>query len=860
MVARGGSQLSSSISIQEKGSRNKRKFRADPPLIDPKNVSTILNECHTYEFPVERSQNKLNIQQNSICDMCRFNRDQHDASKSDLRSQFAQDSFNSGCDQPKEELERDEFQDVDWSDLTENQLEELVLSNLDMIFKGAIKKITSYGYSEVVATKAILRSGLCYGCKDTVSNIADNTLAFLSNGKVIDTSRDYFFDDLQQLERYVLAEMVCLLREVRPFFTTGDAMWCLLICDMNVSHACAMDGGDPPSSLKNAETKGTSFSAVPQPKPGAGNPILSMPKLNLTGPKKLNSQFPHAHSSLSEMPAVPSCGNPVVFDGLSTEKESLISSTSSAGAAHVSAAVPTMLQPFAPEMKFSSGRKCQTSSSKRQLTLRQKTVHLEKHYRACGAKASFRTGKLSNLGGLVFDKKCKPLLDSTSSNLKNVSLGLSRAFGADVSQANGKTNLSNNAGSNPDLGLIQKTCNGLPELPAANIELSLSLPLKGNVASGPCCSVDTTSCSNNRILPDKILGQLISHDKKDELLLKLVPCLQALQSQIQGWTEWAQEKVMQAAHRLSKDRVELKTLKKEKEEVARINKEKEALEDNTMKKLMEMENALSKASGQVDRANAAVRRLEMENSELKQEMEAAKSQATESAANCQEVSSREKKTLKKFESWEWQKAMIQEELATEKQRLSQLQQHLEQARLLQEQLEAKWRQEEEKKKGALSQSNSERSEREWIEASAKLEEDTIRLKAENDLQRYQDEMQRLENEISQLRGTPKIAKLQWGTDGTYAFHLGRSTNSLKEIHMHNLSQAMFFHNSGVRDVQRERECVMCLTEEMTIVFLPCAHQVVCIQCNDLHEKQGMKDCPSCRAPIQRRVRVRFAHS
>ncbi|MCI81642.1 E3 ubiquitin-protein ligase RF298-like, partial [Trifolium medium] len=41
---------------------------------------------------------------------------------------------------PKEELEVVESHGADWSDHTETQLEELVLSNLQTIFKSAIKK------------------------------------------------------------------------------------------------------------------------------------------------------------------------------------------------------------------------------------------------------------------------------------------------------------------------------------------------------------------------------------------------------------------------------------------------------------------------------------------------------------------------------------------------------------------------------------------------------------------------------------------------------------------------------------------------------------------------------------------------
>lgn len=106
-----------------------------------------------------------------------------------------------------------------------------------------------------------------------------------------------------------------------------------------------------------------------------------------------------------------------------------------------------------------------------------------------------------------------------------------------------------------------------------------------------------------------------------------------------------------------------------------------------MKKLAEMENALGKAGGQVERANSAVRRLEVENAMLRQEMEAAKLRAAESAANCQEVSKREKKTQLKFQSWEKQKTLLQEELAAEKCKVMQLLQDLEQARQLKEQLE-----------------------------------------------------------------------------------------------------------------------------------------------------------------------------
>ncbi|KAH0992401.1 hypothetical protein GBA52_003884 [Prunus armeniaca] len=99
-------------------------------------------------------------------------------------------------------------------------------------------------------------------------------------------------------------------------------------------------------------------------------------------------------------------------------------------------------------------------------------------------------------------------------------------------------------------------------------------------------------------------------------------------------------------------------------------------------------------------------------------MEAAKVRAAESAASCQEVSKREKKTLMKIQSWEKQKVLLNEELERK---------------------------------------------REQIEASTKSKEDMIKLKAENNLQKYKDDIQKLEKEISQLRlksDSSKIAALE----------------------------------------------------------------------------------------------------
>ncbi|KAL4295727.1 hypothetical protein GQ457_12G004730 [Hibiscus cannabinus] len=866
------------ISIQEKGSRNKRKFRADPPLGDPNKIITApQNGCPSYEFCAEKFDINPNHSQGSPCDLCGVSEDHCNGLKLDLGLSSTVASSEVWPSRPREELEADGFQDADWSDLTESQLEELVLSNLDAILKSAIKKIVACGYTEEMATKGVLRSGLCYGSKDTVSNIVDNTLAYLRSGQDSNPSREHCFEDLQQLEKYILAELVCVLREVRPFFSIGDAMWCLLICDMNVSHACAMDGDPINGFVGDGGPNGSSFT-FNQP------PLKTETKtseLNLPNPCKPVPSIPCSHSSLPEVPSIginntTKSKNSLVQSGIVSEKEGTNSISDSADKTFSAAGTS---QSSTLEEKF-VGRKFH--SSKRDYILRQKSLHPDKNYRTYGSKGSSRS-KLNGFGGLITDKKLKSVSESAAVNVKNASLKI-KAMGADVLQDDGSRNLLVNSDPSSSATFCLENGNHTsppikmpPELPpmnnqhppalsTADTELSLSLPTKSNSTIVPTVSHSeaTNSTYAGGMSNDKSLGQWAPQDKKDEMILKLVPRVQELQNQLREWTEWANQKVMQAACRLSKDKAELKTLRQEKEEVERLKKEKLNLEENTKKKLIEMDVALSKASGQVERANATVCRLEVENAALRQEMEAAKLHAVESAASCEEVSKREKKTLMKVQSWEKRKSLLQEELMIEKRKGAQMQQELQQAKVLEEQLEARLKQEEKAKEEILTRVYLVRKEGEEIEASTKLKEDMMKSKAETSLQKYKEDIQRLEKEISQLRlktDSSKIAALRRGIDGSYAGKLTDNRHGTGQKEPRTPLTVIDFHEfSGKGVVKRERECVMCLSEEMSVVFIPCAHQVVCIACNELHEKQGMKDCPSCRSPIQRRINVRYARS
>ncbi|XP_047162310.1 putative E3 ubiquitin-protein ligase RF298 isoform X2 [Vigna umbellata] len=872
LVAGASSRTTPSVSVQEKGRRNKRKFRADPPLGEPnKSIPSAQHESLSYEFSAEKFEITPGLGQVSTSDMCSVNQDYSDGLKLGLGLSSSVVSSEFRLSQPKEESEvDDEFHDADWSDLTEAELEELLMSSLNIIFRSAIKKIVGCGYTEDVATKAILRSGICYGCKDAVSNVVDNGLAFLRNGQE-DPSREHYFEDLMQLEKYILAELVCVLREVRPFYSIGDAMWALLISDMNVSHACAMDG-DPSNSFgsdgcSSVQTESQSkLESKGLPNPCKSAPSGSQPeKSSVAGHTVLDNTKNSQILGLS--------GKEIT----NSVRDSIDKSSSTSG---------TPQSPFVEE-RCGSVRKVHSSGTKREYIFRQKSFHVEKGYRTYGSKGSLRGGRLNGLNGLILDKKLKSVSESTTINLKSASLNISKAMGVDATHDNLNAVFSSNDGpstptafsldssvtasqSGDTSSLVHEAKSilavGNPNaLPAMDTDLSLSLSSKSKYpVTSICCDNEAPNSSCVGVPCDKPLGQWLPQDRKDEMILKLVPRVQELQNQLQEWTEWANQKVMQAARRLSKDKAELKTLRQEKDDVERLRKEKQSLEENTMKKISEMENALCKASSQVERTNADVRKLEVENAVLRKEMEAARLRAAESATSCQEVSKREKKTQMKFQSWEKQKSLFQEELMAEKHKLAQFQQELGQAKAQQDQVEARWQQVAKAKEELLLQASSIRKEREQIEESAKSKEDMIKLKAEENLQRYRDDIQKLEKEIAQLRqktDSSKIAALRRGIDGNYASSRVENGSVLEESRATFISELATSLNeySLTGGVKRERECVMCLSEEMSVVFLPCAHQVVCTTCNELHEKQGMQDCPSCRSPIHRRISVRFAH-
>eukprot|EP00257_Ricinus_communis_P016815 XP_015575100.1 MND1-interacting protein 1 [Ricinus communis] len=669
------------------------------------------------------------------------------------------------------------LEDNGWGYCTEEQLEEILLKNLEFLYKEAIAKLVSLGYDEDTALKAILRNGHCYGGMDVLTNILHNSLAHLNSNSGTNCSSSHgsldesepVFNDLRQLEEYSLAAMVCLLQQVRPHLSKGDAMWCLLMSDLHVGRASTIE--------------------IP---PGNGN--------------------------ITVQSSVESFSSNGVDNGVGVVAPALCRFHGGWGFGNEGGsefAVNGFFS-YSAEMTLPKDIDCP-----KRFNLSPSMKSLLKRNVAMFAAGFRANSKQMQLQSQAQPESCVGV--SSGGDVTPASAG-SRVLveNGEVSQ-----NSKNQDGVN---SVWNKFQDGISSVLSKFSDLNLDENL-----------------------------ELAGEDQKDEMIVTLLHQIKDLERQVKERKEWAHQKAMQAARKLSSDLTELKMLRMEREETQRLKKGKQTLEDSTMKRLSEMENALRKASGQVDRANAAVRRLETENAEIRAEMEASKLSSSESTSTCMEAVKREKKWLKKLLAWEKQKTKLQDEIADEKEKIKELQRCLAMVEQAQKEAEAKWRQEVKVKEQVLAQVEEERRSKEAAEASNKRKLEALRLKIEIDFQRHKDDLQRLEQELSRLKASAESPDLNHQLS-TLPSGKPEKTKPQGETIARLLHELDKLEDSSDKGANCERDCIICMKDEVSIVFLPCAHQVMCASCSDNYGKKGKATCPCCRVPIEQRIRVFGASS
>lgn len=841
-------------------SRNKRKFRAEPPSgeLGPFGLEyPLTTDCVGFEFmSPEKAAAAAAEGANldlipSACDACK------------------------GIHATAEELlECQRY--VNWSDPNEAQLEEILLKSLDTTFDNAVGVITTMGYSEAAARAAVVRAAAQYNWRESLAGFGEAAVEVLKTEGDLLPRDGSSLEDMRKIEQVVLGTLIGVVNEAQPFYTTGDVMFCLLMSDMNVAHACTMD-------YSTASLPAVGAQVIAQPVAGNGEPgpspdlsvSITHPQTGITFRGKLTPVPPGSYNAVKADSSTTSV-SPNAPNGKPSTSAKMHPVVPNVKPKEHTAAMPDHSedQPFVAaatqSVKDDKPFPSKRGSSKRDSLHRQKLMSFDKNSRALGSKGSLRSGKHSSSAIAALERKCRPLPDSATCSLKCQSK-IVTGFAASMKGSEYAVDLSFTAtgtiASIPSFDA--KATNNADPASAASTELSLSLPLplpspSSGDGSAPSLNHDSNTeavdpSSKINFAYDEDQKVWVPQDKKDEMVLILVQRQKELQAHMRDWRDWAMEKVMQVTRRLAKEKEELQSLRREKEEVDRLHEERHCLVESARKKLLEMESAISRLSAQLDKAEASARRREAENAQLRVQMEAAKRHAAESAANFVELSKKDESSLKRSQYWESERSQLQEQLVAEKSKLSRVQQQLQHAKEKKEQLKVRWRQEEAGKTEAIAHVTSERKERGQIETSLRSEENFLHLKAENDMQRYKSEIRALEQQISQLKvslDTSAAAAPKWNTDDkTRPSRLseGRKNGNTQVLARVAASPAL---DIDLDDLQRDRECVMCLSEEMSVVFLPCAHQVVCAKCNELHAKQGMKECPSCRAHIQRRVCAR----
>ncbi|KZV44131.1 hypothetical protein F511_26410 [Dorcoceras hygrometricum] len=317
---------------------------------------------------------------------------------------------------------------------------------------------------------------------------------------------------------------------------------------------------------------------------------------------------------------------------------------------------------------------------------------------------------------------------------------------------------------------------------------------------------------------DETLKKHVPQDEKDKEILALVPYKQELEKKLQYWGEWAKEKVMEATKRLAQDQGELKKLRQEKEE-----------------------------------------RLKDENSSLSTKMGTCNLRATQAHQYLEEAVEREQDAIRKCQLSDAEKGVYLDQLDSAKIEVAEMNSRVEKMKEQQNQVQVLLRKEEKEKLKVIAKLEFLISKKEEDEALAKVEAESIIHMAEMNIKKTKEEIKKLEKMNSDLilkaeRSKIAALKIGYGSCPSPSTAGGSDNDDFFTFRAFEAPSLAAPQNNLGRG--RARECIMCMNEEISVVFMPCAHQVLCVECSILHRKQGMNGCPSCRTTIHHRIQVK----
>jgi hypothetical protein len=155
----------------------------------------------------------------------------------------------------------------------------------------------------------------------------------------------------------------------------------------------------------------------------------------------------------------------------------------------------------------------------------------------------------------------------------------------------------------------------------------------------------------------------------------------------------------------------------------------------------------------------------------------------------------------------------------------------------------------------------ERRKKEAAKADSDRRLEELRRKKEVESQCYKDDLHRLQDELSRLQksaGATQQAVPSTNFTGTANRSAARAPKQQPIQRPQPASNRSL--PPPAQKPSRRRDCVVCKKEEACVILLQCAHQVLCVGCNKLHEDKGISRCPCCSAEVEERIRVFGASS
>jgi hypothetical protein len=545
-----------------------------------------------------------------------------------------------------------------------NDLRDVALNSLHMFFKTAVQMLSSEGYTEDAVVNAIVDSALCYRYDGPIDKIAEHARTLLqSGGHQVDYSCSENVDTvLHMLGLFFLCNASSSLKTYCPFFTLGDALWCILLCDLDIS-------------ITRAAFRHTI---------GYGNE-----QLEGHAPRQCNSCG--ARENVNEISEECGCSSsrviesPAQFEPPESEAVQRVWS-------NILANYIVSVQNSATKSQDASSPQDESSSVPRAVVQRSKKSAKGNRSKTNSIKYQKDSGK-----DLVVFKNVPHVkgISRTSSRMLKESKSLMALLGSAQSTSTGISEGANKKSLQPST--LAPTQSGFgPSLVKRRDSPAM-------VSTGPlsshasCSSISSSSAMVESMLqmePDVVKFSLphtpaegfefsfsregmqttwVPKDREEELALELVQRLGELKLEMKVWTDWANERVMQSTNRLVNGRAILLSLKKDKVDV-------EEPDVFNRKKLEETQRALDSTSAELDRVSSCVQELTNKFSHSRREKKAVQLKGKTADERLTNLLSKENELMDRLKSMETEKIFLQEELVAERSKLSNLLKSLEQAR------------------------------------------------------------------------------------------------------------------------------------------------------------------------------------